>query len=112
GRRSFMPEMRPSGFGLAGSAYGRRVIDLAGASAEMGLWVCDLGTETLDWTSGTYDLFGLPRGRPLRRQQAVELYDPASLQTLNRLRTDAIARQSGFALEAEITTPAGRRRWI
>lgn len=107
-----MPERRASGLGLAGSAYGRRAIDLAGASADLGLWVCDLGTEALDWTHGTYDLFGLPRGRPLRRQQAVELYDPASLLTLNRLRSDAIARQTGFALDAEITTPAGRRRWI
>jgi diguanylate cyclase (GGDEF)-like protein len=107
-----MPDLPPSRSALAGSAYGRHVIDLAGASAGMGLWVCDLGTEALDWTDGTYDLFGLPRGRPLRRQQAVELYDPASLLTLERVRGEAIRRRSGFALEAEITTPAGRRRWI
>jgi len=107
-----MPGISPLRAGLAGSAYGRRAIDLAGASADLGLWVCDLSSEALDWTNGTYDLFGLPRGRPLRRQQAVELYDPQSLGTLDRLRTEAIARQSGFALDAEITTPSGRRRWI
>src|SRR5690348_18254919 len=107
-----MPNPPPSRSGLAGSAYSRRVIDMAGAGAGMGLWVCDLGTETLDWTAGTYDLFGLPRGRPLRRQQAVELYAPDSLAALNRVRTDAIRRQAGFSLDAEITTPGGRRRWI
>jgi diguanylate cyclase (GGDEF)-like protein len=100
------------GFPLNGSAYGRRVIDMAGTCADMGMWVCDLSTETLDWTSGAYDLFGLPRGRPLRRQQAVELYDPQSLATLNRVRADAIRNQSGFVLDAQIITPAGKRRWI
>src|SRR6185437_13340714 len=59
-----------------------------------------------------YDLFGLPRGQPLRRQEAAELYEPRSLAALDRVRTDAIRRQPGFALDAQIITPAGRRRWI
>ena len=36
-----------------------------------GLWECDLTNETLTWSGGVYDIFGLPRGTVVSRSDAL-----------------------------------------
>jgi diguanylate cyclase (GGDEF)-like protein/PAS domain S-box-containing protein len=77
-----------------------------------GAWSCDLSTERLTWTSGVFDLFGLPRDAAVDREQTLDLYCPESRAALERLRSAAIAARSGFTMEAQIIRPDGEARWM
>ena len=93
-------------------AQRQKIFDQASAAARIGLWQCDLSNESLIWTDTVYDLFDLPRGSVVDRRTTLLCYTPESLAALTRTRSRAIAEQSGFALDAEIVTAAGTRRWI
>jgi diguanylate cyclase (GGDEF)-like protein/PAS domain S-box-containing protein len=80
--------------------------------AGMGAWSCDLSTECLTWTSGVFDLFGLPRDVAFDRAQVLDLYCPESRSALERLRSEAIAARTGFTMEARIIRPDGEARWM
>jgi diguanylate cyclase (GGDEF)-like protein len=94
------------------SARSRDIFERASAAGRLGVWECDLSTETLSWSCGTYDIFGIPRLLPLVRKQALVCYPAQSLKTLEAARAPAIERRQGFSLDAEIVTPQGKRRWI
>ncbi|MFC3691926.1 GGDEF domain-containing protein [Chenggangzhangella methanolivorans] len=89
-----------------------RTIDAALGAARSGLWECRLGDERLDWSAGVYDLFGLPAGSRLHRRDMLDLYKPASLERLERVRGEALVKGGRFSLDAEITTARGVSRWI
>lgn len=84
----------------------------ASEAARIGVWECTLGEERLQWTDAVYDIFDIPRGAALERNRILECYPENSRKTLERVRSRAIASCSGFTLDAEITTPKGRSRWI
>lgn len=76
-----------------------------------GLWECDLAQGSLIWSGGVYDLFGLPRGRPVARDEAILHYADDSRVKLERLRSFAIASIMGFSIDVEIRAAAvGERR--
>ncbi|MEI9805091.1 MAG: sensor domain-containing diguanylate cyclase [Pseudolabrys sp.] len=93
-------------------AHSRHIFKHASAAARLGVWECDLESETLSWSDGTYDLFELPRGSPLVRKQTLRCYPKESLKALESVRNRALLERSGFSLDAEIVTPKGSRRWI
>ena len=93
-------------------AHSRKIFDRASAAARIGVWECSLPDERLTWTDVVYDLFDLPRGCVLDRKTALECYPESSRKMLETMRSRAIAERSGFTLDAEITTFAGRSRWI
>lgn len=78
-----------------------------------GCWECDLADNSLIWSGGVYDIFGLPRGARVSRNDAMALYSDASCAAMERLRSYAIAHKRGFTLDAQIL-PAigGARRWM
>ncbi|WP_017672339.1 sensor domain-containing diguanylate cyclase [Blastomonas sp. AAP53] len=80
--------------------------------AGIGVFECDLKTERLAWTRSVYDIFGVVPKADIHRGEIVELYDEESLEALERLRSRAIERASGFTLDARITRPDGAARWI
>jgi GGDEF domain-containing protein len=90
----------------------RDLFERASAAARLGLWECDLTTEALQWSGGTYDMFAICRDRPLVRRQTLIRYPERSLRTLDRIRNRAIAERSGFNLDTDILTPDGAQRWI
>lgn len=92
--------------------HSRYIFEHASAAARLGVWECDLASETLNWSGGTYDLFHLPRGMPLVRGQAIKCYPEESLKALESVRSRAIREKRGFSLDAAILTPKGNRRWI
>lgn len=96
----------------AGLARSREIFERASAAARLGVWECDLTTETLHWSAGTYDMFDIARGAPLVRKQTLACYPAHSLKILEAIRSRAIARRESFNLDAEILTGNGHRRWI
>jgi len=93
-------------------AHSRKIFDRASAAARIGVWECSLPDEQLQWTDVVYDLFDLPRGSMPDRKATLECYPRSSRQMLEAMRSRAIEERSGFTLDAEITTFAGRSRWI
>jgi len=82
------------------------------AARSIGVWSCDLATETLSWSVGVYDLFGLPKEERLVRSLIVDLYEPDSRRAMERLRAYAIRHSRGFTLDAQIRRVNGDRRWM
>jgi diguanylate cyclase (GGDEF)-like protein len=96
----------------AGFVQGREVFERASAAAGLGVWECDLASGALQWSGGTYDLFGIARGTPLQRDQVLPCYPAHSLRTLEAVRSRAIAERNGFTLDTEIVARDRTPRWI
>jgi PAS domain-containing protein len=77
-----------------------------------GLWECQLADNSLIWSGGVYDLFGLPRGAQVTRDESVSLYAENSRALMERLRAHAIRHRRGFTLDAEIRPATGGIRWM
>ena len=78
-----------------------------------GCWECDLADNSLAWTGGVYDIFGLPRFARITRDEAAALYAEESRVAMERLRAYAIKHRRGFTLDAQILSAAvGERRWM
>ncbi|WP_455274083.1 diguanylate cyclase domain-containing protein [Rhizobium herbae] len=92
--------------------HSRKIFDRSSAAARLGVWQCSLPDNTLEWTDVVYDMFDLPRGSDLDRNEIVKCYSEASARELNTLRSKAIAERNGFTMDAEIITAMGNRRWI
>ncbi len=75
-------------------------------------WECDLSDDSLRWSDGVYDLFGLERGTPVTREQTLKMYLPESHAELGRLRAEAIATCGSFTFEARIRRTDGEIRWM
>ena len=90
----------------------RQQFDRASETARIGIWECDLADESLSWTDGIYDLFELPRGSPIGREQTLALYTDASRAAMQAARAKAIATCGDFRVDAEIITAKGNRRWM
>ncbi|WP_337848037.1 PAS domain-containing protein [Sphingomonas sp.] len=75
-------------------------------------WQCDLRDDSLHWSDGVYDLFGLPRGIPVTRDAIVAMYLPECRDRLARLRATAIAECGSFTFEARIRRADGAIRWM
>ena len=75
-------------------------------------WQCDLSDDSLTWSDGVYDLFGLPRGSAVAREDIVAMYLPESRAELARLRSEAIAVCGSFTFEAQIRRADGELRWM
>lgn len=85
-----------------------RALPLAGA----GVWECDLRDDGLRWTSGVFDLFGIPRGSRLDRREVVQMYEEESREAMERMRMEAITQQRGFSLDARIIRADGNKGWM
>ena len=78
-----------------------------------GCWECDLTNgDALTWSGGVYDIFGLPRGVAVSRDEAAALYREESRVAMERLRRYAIHHRQGFTLDADIRPATGGSRWM
>ena len=78
----------------------------------IGHWECDLSRNRLTWSDEVYDIFGLPRGDRVSRDEAVSLYCEHSRAVMEGLRAYAIRQQQAFIVDAEIRPGHGKRRWM
>jgi len=88
------------------------IFERASVAAHMGVWQCELPSERLVWSNGTYDLFGLERRSGIVRSDILRSYSDESLARLEKVRAEALEAGTGFGLDAEIHDPAGGTRWI
>lgn len=79
----------------------------------VGRWRCDIANQdALTWSKTVYDIFGLPRGAPVTREDAVQRYRDHSRGVLERLRSFATSHKCGFILDAEISPRIEVSQWI
>jgi diguanylate cyclase (GGDEF)-like protein len=93
-------------------AHSRKIFKRASEAARIGVWECNLADESLVWTDVVYDIFDLPRGSALDRNEALKCYPEDAVRELTKRRSKAIEDQTGFTLDTEIVTVAGNRRWM
>ena len=75
-----------------------------------GCWECDLSDDSLTWSGGVYDIFGLPRNAKISREQCVAYYSEESRAKMERLRAYSIKHRRGFTLDVEIRAAVGEDR--
>lgn len=90
----------------------RNLFDRASATARIGIWQCNLSDNSLIWTNGVYDLFEIPRNTLVTREMTLALYTEKSRLEMEQARAQAIANCTDFALNCEIITTSGKRRWM
>lgn len=79
----------------------------------IGHWRCDITSDNrLTWSKEVYDLFGIPFGSEVKREEAVARYSEQSKSVLERIRTYAITHKCGFILDAAITADGKGSHWI
>jgi len=77
-----------------------------------GCWECDLSDNSLTWSGGVYDIFGLPREAQVSRDESVAYYCEESRAKMERLRAHSIKHRRGFTLDVEIRSAIGENRWV
>lgn len=77
-----------------------------------GLWECDLADNSLVWSGGVYDIFGLPRGIQVTRDECVALYCEDSRAAMERLRAHSIKHRRGFTIDVQIRVFGSLDRWM
>jgi PAS domain-containing protein len=77
-----------------------------------GCWECDLSDNSLIWSGGVYDIFGLPRNVHVTREQSVALYCEDSRAKMERLRAYAIKHRRGFTIDVQIRPAVGGHRRV
>ena len=102
-----------------GQVHGYDTLDwVPGATAvaerpvQAGVWDCDLSDNSLTWSDEVYDIFGIPRGAAVTRDEAVALYAEESRAAMEKLRAYAIRHRRGFTLDVEIRPALAARRWM
>jgi hypothetical protein len=76
-------------------------------------WHCDIANQdALTWSEKVYEIFGLPLGAPITREEAVQRYRDHSRGVLERVRSFATSHKCGFLLDAEISPRNEESRWI
>jgi PAS domain-containing protein len=100
-------------FDCAGTDLARVAIRRALGRRNAGWWECELPGNRLTWTTGIYDIFGLPRATRVSRAEALSLYCEDSRAIMERLRGYAIDHATGFILDAKVRPANGEReRWM
>lgn len=85
----------------------------AAGHSRLGTWECDLiDNDRLRWSGEVHDIFGIPRGANVQREEAVALYGEGSRAAMERLRAYAIKHRRGFTLDVEIRPVCAPRRWM
>ena len=77
-----------------------------------GCWECDLSDNSLTWSGGVYDIFGLPRDLDISREGAIGYYSEDSRAKMERLRAHSIKHRRGFTLDIEVRSAVGENRWV
>lgn len=76
----------------------------------IGNWECQLPFEVLTWSDEVFDLFELPRGLRVNRDEILGFYTEESRAALEEARTRALRDGTGFQLDVTIVTALGKQR--
>jgi hypothetical protein len=81
-----------------------------GLPPAVGHWTCDLAEESLRWSDEVYQLFGFPRGAPVRREDSLAVYQEESRVVVERLRAYALRYRRGFTVDVMLRPADGGER--
>lgn len=80
---------------------------------DTGIWRCDIkDNDRLTWSETVYEMFGMPVGALVPREEAVARYLEHSRNVLARLRGFAIEHGCSFVLDAAINPHGTGNDWI
>ena len=80
---------------------------------QTGHWRCDIVDDNrLTWSQAVYEMFGIPAGELVPREQAVARYLEHSRDVLARVRGFAIEHGCSFILDAAINAHGTENSWI
>lgn len=77
-----------------------------------GLWECNLADDSLVWSGGVFDIFGLARDARITRERAVSFYSEHSRAAMERLRAHSIKHRRGFTIDIEVRAATGETRSV
>lgn len=90
----------------------RKMYERASALAKIGVWEYHFASGRLSWTDGVYDIFDLPRGGAVTREQILRMYFRSSRVAMERARRRAIETGTGFSLDIRIRSARGVAKWV
>jgi len=82
------------------------------AVAAIGGWEFDRQSETLRWTEEVYRIHGIPHGRELSVEEAIDCYHPGDRDTVRQAFDQLLATGEGYDLERRIQTTNEEVRWV
>jgi PAS domain S-box-containing protein len=92
---------------------GEERVRLALATARIGIWEWDLGTDTVKWSSTTALAFGLKaENAPTSGRAFIELVHPEDRQALTEASHEAIRAGTELNTEFRTISPSGVIRWV
>lgn len=91
---------------------GKRLLDISEQLSLSSGWELDLATQNITMTEQAYQIYELEAKTPMTFEILHRFYDPADWEKLLEAQTIAVARQSNFDVEFEITTPNGKKKWV
>ncbi|WP_228275105.1 PAS domain-containing protein [Stakelama tenebrarum] len=91
---------------------GKGTQDAARPRALPANWQCDLSDDSLIWSAGVFDLFGIAPETHVDRREIAEMYVGDSRGMMEELRAKAIAERRAFTMEAWIRRRDGELRWM
>jgi PAS domain S-box-containing protein len=80
--------------------------------ANVGGWVYDPGTDTMEGTQETYRICEVPLDADLSLDQALSLFPPGMIDTVRAEAQRCLAEGDPFDEEGPLVTPEGTRRWV
>ncbi len=77
-------------------------------TSRIGIWEWDMAKNMLTWDDRLYQLYGLPQGSPVDMQTWQAMVNPEDSIKINRIMTEAIAREGSYTGQFRVTRPDGR----
>ena len=97
----------------ASTAEREDLLHLALGAARMGLWIWNLADDTVTWTSGCFEIFGIvDEGQALTADCFFGHVHPDDVERVNALVAQCLQRRSTFDAELRIVRGDGQVRWI
>ncbi len=82
-------------------------------TARLGTWRWEQATDTTVWTEEVYRTFGFdPKLPPPGYEEIRAVHAPASAERLRKAVERALSEGEPYAMDMEIVTPAGERKWL
>lgn len=89
-----------------------QLLEVAGEAGHLGGWSVRLADNRVSWSDGLYEMFGVPRDRPLNMTVINELITPEHRRRMAKSFERCSRDGATFDEEVEIAHPDGRRQWL
>jgi PAS domain S-box-containing protein len=87
-------------------------LSLATRIASLGVWDWDLHTNLGVWDDASFEMFGMPKANPVRREDFVRRIHPDDLARLQASTQRVIRRKTQASVEFRIIRPDGSLRYL